>query len=40
MLPMLLDPENHDDYVWADSAYSVERFKELLSLARFENRVH
>ena len=22
MLPMLLDPENQDDYVWADSAYS------------------
>ena len=40
MLPMLLDPENHDDYVWADSAYSGERFKDLLSLAGFENRIH
>ena len=33
---MLLDPENHDDYVWADSAYSGERFKVLLSLASFK----
>ena len=40
MLPMLLDPENQDDYVWADSAYSGERFKDLLSLAGFENRIH
>jgi len=39
MLPMLLDPENHDDYVWADSAYSGERFNDLLSLAGFENRI-
>jgi len=37
MLPMLLDPENHDDYVWANSG---ERFKDLLSLAGFENRIH
>ena len=36
MLPMLLDPENHDDYVWTDSAYSGERFKDLLSLAGFK----
>ena len=34
---MLLDPENHDDYVWA---YSGERFKDLLSLAGFEYRIH
>ena len=40
MLPMLLDPENQDDYVWADSAYSGKRFKDLLSLAGFENRIH
>jgi hypothetical protein len=40
MLPMLLDPENQDDYVWADSAYSGERFKDLLSFAGFENRIH
>ena len=37
---MLLDPENQDDYVWADSAYSGERFKDLLSIAGFENRIH
>ena len=37
---MLLDPENHDDYVWAYSAYSGEHFKDLLSLAGFENRIH
>jgi len=37
---MLLDPENQDDYVWADSAYSGERFKDLLSLAGFKNRIH
>jgi transposase, IS5 family len=40
MLQMLLDPENQDDYVLADSAYSGERFKDLLSLARFKNRIH
>ena len=40
MLPMLLDPENQDDYVWADSAYSGERSKVLLSFARFVNRIH
>ena len=27
MLPMLLDPQNYDDYVWADSAYSGERLQ-------------
>ena len=37
---MLLDPENQDDYVWPDSAYSGEHFKYLLSLARLENRIH
>ena len=25
MLPMLIDPENIDDYVWADTAYAGER---------------
>ena len=34
---MLLDPDNHDDYLWADFG---ERFKDLLSLAGFENRIH
>ena len=37
---MLLDPENQDDYVWADSAYSSKRVKDLHSLAGFENRIH
>ena len=37
----VVTPANiHDDYVWADSAYSGERFKYLLSLAGFENRIH
>ena len=36
MLPMLLDPENHDDYVWADSAYAGECIEDLLSLGGFE----
>ena len=40
MLPMLLDPENQDDYLWAYSAYSGERFKDLLSLGGFDNRIH
>jgi len=37
---MLLDPENYDDYVWADSAYAGECFEDLLSLGRFECRIH
>ena len=40
MLPMLLDPENHDDYVWADSAYAGECFQDLLSLGGFESRIN
>ncbi len=37
----VVTPANiHDDYVWADSAYSGERFKDLLILAGFENRIH
>ena len=32
MLPMLLDPENTDDYVWADSAYAGECYENLLNL--------
>jgi len=40
MLPMLLDPENQDDYVWADSAYSGQCFEDLLSLGGFESRIH
>ena len=32
MLPMLLDSENTDDYVWADYAYAGECFEDLLNL--------
>ena len=40
MLPMLLDPENQDDFVWADSAYSGECFEDLLRLGGFECYIH
>ena len=40
MLPMLLDPENQDDFVWADSAYSGECFEDLLRLGGFESCIH
>jgi IS5 family transposase len=40
MLPLLLDPENEHDYVWADSAYSGECFDALLSLGCFESLIH
>ena len=33
MLLMLFDPEHQDDFVWEYSAYSGERFKNLLILA-------
>ena len=37
----VVTPANiHDDYVWADSAYSGERFKDLLSLAAIVNRIN
>jgi IS5 family transposase len=40
MLLMLLDPENTDDYVWADSAYAGECFEDLLNLGGFESCIH
>lgn len=40
MLLMLLDPENSDNYVWADSAYSGECFESLLNLGGFESCIH
>lgn len=40
MLPLLLDPENEDDYVLADSAYSGECFDNLLSIGGFESLIH
>ena len=40
ILPLLLDPENVHDYVWAVSAYSGECFDDLLSLGGFESLIH
>jgi len=40
MLPLLLDPENEHDNVWADSAYCGECFDALLSLGGFESLIH
>jgi len=40
MLPLLLDPDNEHDYVWADSAYSGECFEDLLCLGGFESLIH
>jgi len=40
MLPSLLDTENEHDFVWADSEYSGESFKQLLSLGGFESLIH
>ena len=39
MLPVLLNPEDKDDVKRADSAYSSKRFKNLLNLGRFDNRI-
>jgi transposase, IS5 family len=40
MFPLLLDPENEHDYVWADSAYCGVCFDDLLSLGGFESLIH
>jgi len=40
MLPRLLDPENSDTHVWADSAYAGMCFEDLLNLGGFESCVH
>lgn len=40
MLPMLLDPDNTDDYVWGDSAYAGACFEDLLNFAGFENFIY
>ena len=40
MHPMLLDPENQDDFVLADSAYSGECIEYLLMLGGFESCSH
>jgi IS5 family transposase len=40
MLSRLLDPDNEYAYVWADSAFSGECFKDLLSFGGFESLTH
>ncbi|WP_255003193.1 IS5 family transposase [Cyanobium sp. HWJ4-Hawea] len=40
MFPSVLDPENEHAYVWADSAYSSQRYEELLSLGGYESLIH
>ncbi|WP_255087776.1 MULTISPECIES: IS5 family transposase [unclassified Synechococcus] len=40
MLPQVLDPENSDDFVWAESGYAWARSEDLLDLAGFESRIH
>ncbi|MCP9808675.1 IS5 family transposase [Cyanobium sp. HWJ4-Hawea] len=40
MFPSVLDPENEHDYVWADSAYAIQGFEELLSLGGYESLIH
>ena len=37
---MLLDPENNNDYTWADSAYAGVRFEGLRDLGSFESCIH
>jgi IS5 family transposase len=40
MLPQVLNPENSDDFVWADSGYVGARFEDLLELAGFDSHIH
>ena len=40
MTVRLLDPENEDDFVWADSAYSGESIRNLLGLAGHASLIH
>ena len=40
MLQMLFDPENIDDYVWADSGYEGKCFEDLLNFGGFESCIH
>jgi IS5 family transposase len=40
MIPQVLDPENRDDFVWADSGYAGARYEDLLEAAGFESRIH
>ena len=40
MFPHLLDPENQQDFVWVESAYSGARLQDLLELAGFDNLIN
>ncbi len=40
MIPQLLDPENRNDFVWADSGHAGARSEDLLEAAGFESRIH
>ena len=40
MLPVLLDLENQNDFVWANFAYSGECFEDMLRLGGFESCIH
>ena len=40
MFPRLLDLENQQNFVWADSAYSGARLQDLLELAGFDNLIN
>jgi IS5 family transposase len=40
MLMQVLDPENRDNFVRADSGYAGAQFEDLLDMAGFESRLH
>ena len=40
ILPQVLNPENRDGFVWADSGYAGARFEDLLDLAGYESNIH
>jgi len=40
MIPQVLDPENIDDFVWADFGYADAQYEELLEGAGCESRIH
>jgi hypothetical protein len=40
MLTHVLDPENSDDFIWADSDYAGVKFEELMELAGYESCIH
>ena len=40
MISQVLDHENREDFVWADSGYAGERYEDLLEVAGFGSRIH